>query len=230
MIEWGPAARAAEAKPGERPIRLPPRLEDCLTGSTWPRRSSPADQSDQGEKSSSQNDAGEENPEDGSLAASPWTDCLSGGTIGTVGVTDVGAGEVVGLVGLAAEVGVCARQRGGCARRHRPNAADTRRDNGSDTRCRRRLHRLPSRTRAAEDLGPGVSIRSSHDCLTTRLPRSGSESDCHTDRYPERLRHHGERVGKCLAIADLCPGQERNHGSGPSRGHRLGRCRILESP
>src|SRR5580704_3457493 len=43
----------------------------------------------------------------GALSALPWTDCLAVGTIGTVGATDVGAGEVVGLVGFTADVGVC---------------------------------------------------------------------------------------------------------------------------
>jgi hypothetical protein len=67
VIERGPAARAAEAKPGKRPIRLPPRLEDGLTRSHLAPEGLPADQDDQGEYSSSQNDAGEENPEHGSL-------------------------------------------------------------------------------------------------------------------------------------------------------------------
>ena len=44
----------------------------------------------------------------GAWWALPWTDCPSDGTFGTVGETDVGAGEAVGLVGPAAEVGVCA--------------------------------------------------------------------------------------------------------------------------
>jgi hypothetical protein len=66
VIEWGPTARAGEAEPGKRPIGLPPRLKDCLTGSHVAPGPSPTDQRDQGEKSSSQNDAGEENPEDGS--------------------------------------------------------------------------------------------------------------------------------------------------------------------
>jgi hypothetical protein len=67
VIEWRTTARAAEAEPGKRPIRLPPRLEDCPTGSHVAPVPSPTDQHDKGEKSSSQNDAGEENPEDGSL-------------------------------------------------------------------------------------------------------------------------------------------------------------------
>jgi hypothetical protein len=42
----------------------------------------------------------------GALSAIPSTDCLAGGTTGTVGVTDVGAGEVLGRVGVTAEAGV----------------------------------------------------------------------------------------------------------------------------
>jgi hypothetical protein len=41
------------------------------------------------------------------LSAIPSADGLAGGTIGTVGVTDVGAGEVFGLVGVTAEGGGC---------------------------------------------------------------------------------------------------------------------------
>jgi hypothetical protein len=67
VIERSPAAWAAEAKPGKRPIRLPPRLEDGLTRSHVGPEGLPADKSDEREESSSQHDAGEKNPEHGSL-------------------------------------------------------------------------------------------------------------------------------------------------------------------